>query len=66
MYMEEVNNIHSIVLEIVKGRDSIKRNAIIKVDTLNTVCEIQTVFTIFTVLSVFWDTLYILCGTGST
>jgi len=63
MCMEEVNNIHSIVLEIVKGRGSIKRNQTIQTDrqtdTLNTVCEIQTVFTISTVLSVLLDTLYI-------
>jgi hypothetical protein len=29
-------------------------------DTLNTFCEIQTVFTISTVLSVLWNTLYII------
>jgi len=32
MCMEEVNNIHSIVLEIVKGGDSIKRNQTIQTD----------------------------------
>jgi hypothetical protein len=47
MCMEEANIIYSIVLEIVKGRDSIIRNQIIKTDTLNTFCEIQAVFTIF-------------------
>ena len=60
MCIKEVNNIYSNVLEIVKGRNSIKRNPIIKTDTLNTVCEIQTVFTTFTVLSFLWDTLYII------
>ena len=32
--------VYSIVLEIVKGRDSVKRNQIINTDTLNTFCEI--------------------------
>jgi len=50
MCMEEVNNVYSIVLGIVKGRGSIKRNQIIKTGTLNTFCETQAVFTIFTVL----------------
>jgi hypothetical protein len=59
MCMEEVNNIYSIVLDVVKGRDSIKRNQIIQTDRQNTFCEIQTVFTIFTLLSVLLDTLYI-------
>jgi hypothetical protein len=45
--MAEVNNIYSVLLEIVKGRDSVKRNQIIKTDTLNTFCETQTVFNIF-------------------
>ena len=35
------------MLENVKGRVSIERNQIIKMDTQNTVCEIQTVFIIF-------------------
>ena len=48
--MEEVNNIYSIVLEIVKGRNSIKRNQIINMDTLKTFCELQAVFAIFTVV----------------
>jgi len=60
MCIKEVNNIYSIVLEIVKGRNSIKRNPIIKTDTLNTVCEIQTVFSTFTVLSFLWDMLHII------
>jgi hypothetical protein len=47
MCIEELNNIQSVVLEIVKGGDSIKRNQIIKTDTQNTFCEIQAVFTIF-------------------
>jgi hypothetical protein len=47
MCTEEVNNIYSIVLEIVMERDSIKRNQIRKTDTLNTVCEIQGIFAIF-------------------
>jgi len=31
----------------VKGKDSVKKNQIIKTHTLNTVCEIQAVFNIF-------------------
>ena len=58
--MKEVNNVYSIVLGIVKGRGSIKRNQIIQTDTLNTFCAIQALFTVFTVLSVPWDTLYII------
>ena len=45
--MEGVNNIYSIVLEIVKGRDSVIKNRIIQTDTLNTFCGIQVVFKIF-------------------
>jgi len=48
--MEEVNNIFSILLEIVKERDSIKRNQTIKMNTLNTFCEIQALFANFTVI----------------
>jgi len=60
MCMGEVNNIYSIVLEIVKGRDSIERNPITKTHTLNIGCEKQADFTISTVLLVLWDTLYII------
>ena len=60
MCMERVNNVYSIVLEIVKVRGSIKRDQIIQTDTLNTFCETQAVFTIFTELIFLWDTLYIL------
>jgi len=58
--MEKVNNIYNNVLEIAKGRDSIKRNRIIRTDTLNTFCEIQAFSRFSTVLSVLWDTLYIM------
>jgi hypothetical protein len=48
-----------IVLDVVKGRGSIKKNQTIQTDRLNTFREIQTVFTVFTLLSVLLDTLYI-------
>jgi len=38
--MEQVKNIHSVVLGIVKGRDCVNRNQIINTDTPNTFCEI--------------------------
>jgi len=50
--MEKVNNIYNIVLEISKGKECIKRNQIIKMDTLNPFCEIQAFSRFSTVLSV--------------
>ena len=57
MCLKEVNNILNAVLEIMLGRNNMKRNQIIKTNTLNT---IQPFLTFFTVISVLFDTLYII------